>query len=107
MQRIVKTSGLVVASVAGLVLAGAVRADTTQVPGPCSSREAIVSSLAKDYREAPVSVGMMANGNLMQIFASPDTRTWTIISTAPDGMSCVMAAGKSWEIDLANLGPAA
>lgn len=110
MQWIAKTAGLALAVATGLCLAASSRADTAQSvqsAGPCSSRDAIVSSLAKDYREAPVSLGLMANGDLLQIFASPDTRTWTIVSTSPNGTTCVLAAGKSWEINLANLGPSA
>jgi hypothetical protein len=50
---------------------------------------------------------VMSNGNVLQVFASPDTGTWTIVSIAPSGLSCVLAAGQSWEINLAALGPAA
>ena len=37
------------------------------------------------------------NGKLIQVFVSTETGTWTIISTAPTGVSCIVAAGESWE----------
>jgi hypothetical protein len=99
-------AGFALATAAGATWAGSPESETQQI-GPCSSREAITQSLAEEYHEAPVSLGVMANGNVLQVFASPDTGTWTIISIAPSGLSCVLAAGQSWEINLAALGPAA
>lgn len=32
----------------------------------------------------------------IEVYASPDG-TWTIVTTRPDGMSCLMAAGQAWE----------
>jgi hypothetical protein len=64
---------------------------------PCHRYDEIASQLGSRYREAPVSLGVQTNGNLLQVFASPESGTWTILSTSPTGMTCVIAAGKSWE----------
>ena len=65
---------------------------------PCTSYDELAHQLGDRYKEAPVSAGLQANGNVLQVFASAETGTWTILSTAPTGLSCVMAVGKSWEI---------
>ena len=41
--------------------------------------------------------GLQSNGALIQVFASKDGMTWTIISTRPDGVSCIVALGQHWE----------
>src|SRR5262245_32207677 len=69
----------------------------TEVRVPCHRYDEIARQLGHRYREAPVSLGVQTNGNLLQVFASSESGTWTILSTSPTGMTCVIAAGKSWE----------
>ena len=64
---------------------------------PCHSYDEIARQLGSRYKESPVSLGVQTNGNLLQVFASPESGTWTILSTSPAGTTCVIAAGKSWE----------
>ena len=63
---------------------------------PCSGYDQIRSELGQNYAEEPVSVGLQSNGHLLQLFASPGSDTWTIVSLAPDGQACVVAAGADW-----------
>lgn len=65
--------------------------------GPCHRYDEVARQLGSRYKEAPVSLGVQTNGNLLQVFASQDSGTWTILSTSPTGMTCVIAAGRSWE----------
>jgi len=62
----------------------------------CGDRAAVVASLEKTYFEAPVSMGLVNNGAVIEILALP-SGSFTIILTRPDGLSCVMAAGENWE----------
>ncbi len=62
----------------------------------CGERRAVVANLEKTYSEAPVSIGLASNGAVIEVLASP-TGTFTIILTQPNDLSCVMAAGESWE----------
>ena len=64
---------------------------------PCFSYSEVVRQLKGTYAEAPVSLGLQSNGNLLQVFTSVDTGSWTILSTTPDGLACVLAAGERWE----------
>lgn len=64
---------------------------------PCHDYGEIARQLAERYKEAPVSAGLQANGHLLQVFHSAETGTWTILSTAPGGPTCIVAAGKSWQ----------
>ena len=64
---------------------------------PCHDYAKMAEHLGSKYDEQPVAFGMQSNGNLLQVFASKDTGTWTILSVSPKGTSCILAAGKTWE----------
>lgn len=67
------------------------------VPVPCHDYREIKRQLAERYGEAPVSFGMRTNGEALQVFASAKGETWTIVSTSPRGLACILAAGKGWD----------
>ncbi len=78
--------------VATLILFGA--SASAQVP--CNQRAEIVTQLAGKYKEVPVSIGVNSKGHLVEVLSSEHGRTWTIIVTSPDGMSCVVSDGEGW-----------
>jgi hypothetical protein len=63
---------------------------------PCGETTQLKRMLDQSYGEVPISNGLQGNGQLLQIFASPTTGTWTAVTTTPRGMSCVVATGKRW-----------
>jgi hypothetical protein len=73
----------------------------------CGERTKFLKHLSSGYSEAPVAMGLVSNGSILEVLASKDG-SWTIIVTQPDGTSCVVAAGEAWE-DMPQLamGPAA
>ncbi len=50
----------------------------------------------KPYSEIPVAMGLASNGGVIEVLAS-ENGSWTLLVTMPDGTSCVLAAGESWE----------
>lgn len=64
---------------------------------PCHDAAEIAKQLRNKYDEVPVAFGLQNNGNLLQVFSSEKKRTWTLVSTNPNGLSCIIAAGKHWE----------
>jgi DNA-binding MarR family transcriptional regulator len=52
---------------------------------PCAKLAEVTAGLAEHYREKLVSAGLQANGQLLEIFASPDGATWTALTTSPAG----------------------
>jgi hypothetical protein len=63
----------------------------------CAERESLLANLAREYREAPSALGVTNTGNIIELLRTNDGKTWTLLSTRPDGTSCVVAAGESWE----------
>ncbi len=73
---------------------------------PCDQRDKIVEWLAVKYKEAPIATGVSSNGHLIEVLATQDGDTWTLIITSPDGNSCMIASGQGWrakphEVDIA------
>lgn len=66
-------------------------------PVPCTSYDAISEMLAHDYKERPVGGGLAHTGKLLQVFTAEDGSTWTVVLTRPDGMTCIVAAGRHWQ----------
>jgi len=64
---------------------------------PCSDEGQMAEYLAKKYSEVPVAIGLQANGSLLQVYASDEKGTWTIVNTTPGGRSCIVAVGERWE----------
>ncbi len=82
-----------------LILATALATVSTSSPAQqtCAERDIIVTALAERHRERQVSQGLTADGNLLEVYASPHG-TWTVIVTPPSsGISCVVQAGTDWD----------
>ena len=64
---------------------------------PCNSnRNEIAKILRDEYSEIPVSIGLLNNGDLFEIFAS-ETGAFTILITFNNNkISCVMGGGVGW-----------
>jgi hypothetical protein len=68
---------------------------------PCAQTDRLSELLDHTYGEMPVSTGLQGNGQLLQIYASPTTRSWTAVTTTPQGVSCVLATGQRWGEEVA------
>lgn len=82
-------------------------AQTTPGNSPCAERTNVVDTLDSQYKESPRAIGLVSQEAVLEIFVS-ETGTWTVVVTDPAGVSCVLAAGQSWEeIPVASNAPGA
>lgn len=79
----------------GLSLPVGVGAQSARMP--CHKASEVARQLNDKYGEVPVAFGMQSNGNLLQVYYSEADDTWTVVTTTPDGMSCIVASGEHWE----------
>ena len=63
---------------------------------PCASRATVLKALADNWGEVPVNRGLITNGQIVEIVASPNGG-WTMIFTRPDGISCLVLSGWAWQ----------
>ena len=80
---------------AAMILA-ATTAKAEPAPRNCGPHAQVVERLAEGYGESPVGLGLASNGTAVQVFANLDTGTWTITTTVPQGITCLVASGQSW-----------
>jgi len=66
-------------------------------PRPCAPRDTVVARLAEGYGESRRSIGIGANNQVVEVFASDASGTWTITVTSPSGMTCLVASGQAYE----------
>ncbi len=68
-----------------------------QQRGPlCDARTTILTELNGNYAEKPSAMGLANNGTVIEVLKSKED-SWTIIMTAPNGVSCLLATGKYWQ----------
>ena len=63
----------------------------------CGNRDLVVERLTTKYGESRQSIGMAPKGRVVEVFASQETGTWTITVTMPNGITCLVASGQSFE----------
>lgn len=64
----------------------------------CQPHDIIVEQLKQRFGEVRFSYGIDNSGTLIETFVNPDNNTFTIIGTRPQGMACVMVAGKDYTV---------
>lgn len=90
------------ASLAGLVALGGLvwsadPADAAQ--RMCGKRDKIAEILNRKFEEAPLGLGVGGSGKSVYEVYTSKKGTWTMTMTLTSGMSCIMAAGHSWQAD--------
>ena len=63
----------------------------------CAPHEQVVEHLAEVYGETRQSIGLASDNNVIEIFASLETGSWTITVTSPGGPTCIVADGFSFQ----------
>ena len=83
-----------------IVLLGAVAASFATAPANaqsvCGDRTEIVSRLESGYEEQAAAIGLSGTGGVVERYRS-EKGSWTLLITRPTGVSCLLAAGESWE----------
>lgn len=92
--RIFNLSALTAASVLYLVATTEVSAQSQPNCGP---RDVVIQRLAEGYGETRHSIGLGGNNSVVETYASPETGSWTITVTRPNGITCLVASGQQFE----------
>ncbi len=54
----------------------------------CGARETVIEQLQTKYKEVLNAAGLQTANSLIEIWASAETGSWTILSTNQSGLSC-------------------
>ncbi|CUK09776.1 hypothetical protein Q8W37_08660 [Shimia thalassica] len=67
--------------------------------GNCGLRNTVIERLQSKYSETLSARGLQGHqtsATMVEVWASEETGTFTVIVTSPQGVSCVVAAGTDW-----------
>lgn len=82
-----------------LLIAATTIGSAAHAQSVCGARDSIISQLKQKYGETRQSLGLQQGRGVVEIFASVETGSWTILVTDTRGHSCLMAAGEAFEAD--------
>jgi hypothetical protein len=68
----------------------------------CAEYRDLTHVLDGKYQEKLSAYGLSKQKNKVEIYVSK-SGTFTILATRADGLSCILAVGDSWELELKNL----
>lgn len=65
---------------------------------PCARHEVVVERLAQIHGETLQSAGLTTGDTaIVEVYASEETGSWTILIVLPNGIACLIAAGQMWD----------
>ena len=62
----------------------------------CLPHEDAVAKLSKDYGEQVSAIGLGNEGQMVFELFVGEGGSWTLLATRTNGLSCITAAGESW-----------
>lgn len=74
----------------GLLISSAVAQST------CARRDELIKVLDQKYHEASRGFGTVGEVSVIEVYTS-ERGTFTILSSQPNGISCIIATGQNWE----------
>ncbi len=74
-----------------------VTANAAEAQNNCASRDVVIERLAERFGETRQTIGLAQESRVVETFASLETGTWTITVTLPNGVTCLVASGTSFE----------
>lgn len=93
MQIKTLATALVLGTAATAVTATSASAQTMA----CGSREEMTDRLKRGFGEAQTGLGLISAAQILEVWSSEETGTWTILMTDPEGQTCMVAAGEAWK----------
>lgn len=88
-----------------LVLSGLSHSALAQPAQNCGARDRVIELLASAYGETRRAIGLGADNRVVEVFASPQTGSWTITVTDPSGRTCLVASGQAYEAVAETIAP--
>jgi len=89
---------ITVAGLACVILAGA----TPAYAASCAKREIVIDRLQAKFSEQLTAGGLQSTRSataVVEVWASPETGTFTVMLTNAHGVSCIVASGTDWHAD--------
>lgn len=63
----------------------------------CGRRLDVIAMLTDQFGEVVQLHGLTDDGRLLEIWANPETGSWTATMTSPEGITCLPAEGQQFQ----------
>ena len=68
--------------------------------GPrCAPRAQVLDLVETRLSESRRAIGLTSAQTVMELYASDETGSWTLVVTLPSGLSCLVATGRGFEAE--------
>ncbi len=64
----------------------------------CQTRPEITNHLKERWSETSVAGGFVQGGSVLEVFASVNGETWTMIMIQPNGCAVLLSTGEAWHV---------
>lgn len=85
---------LLIPPLALLLPAGLAQAQNAQ----CADHLTMQQHLAENWGESRQSIALDAANSVVELYASSETGTWSLLVTTPGGPTCMIASGNAFEM---------
>lgn len=65
----------------------------------CGEKSVIVAALKDNFDERRIGFGISPSGILVEIYASFEGKTFTVVASRPDGHTCLLGYGFDWQVE--------
>ncbi|MEX0337953.1 MAG: hypothetical protein AB3N11_02825 [Arenibacterium sp.] len=62
----------------------------------CMPRDTLIETLQTKFGESLTGGGLQSENQLLELWSSQNTGSFTVLLTQPNGISCVVASGQNW-----------
>jgi hypothetical protein len=62
-----------------------------------ATMESIIHDDDSTFRESVVMRGISSSGDLLEVWTNPETGTWSVTTTSPNGVICMRDFGEGFE----------
>ncbi|MFT7147721.1 MAG: hypothetical protein ACJASZ_002606 [Yoonia sp.] len=77
------------------LLVASFSAATSASAATCANRTEVVDRLETRFGEAPIANAISASNNVLEVFAKPNSETWTVLLSLPTlQLTCLVASGR-------------
>lgn len=56
-------------------------------------------SLSQNYGEQRLYIAVLPDGRVVEMWGNPDTETWSMMITLPEGISCALGSGVGYIVN--------
>ncbi len=63
----------------------------------CTMRTDLIKMLNEKYLEQAIGQGLIGERAMLEVYVS-EKGTFTVVSSFPNGVACIIAAGNNWQV---------